>query len=40
MDLIAALPEWLTWCAAGFAGAVALATVARILERALDLEAH
>jgi hypothetical protein len=37
MDLIAALPEWLVWAAAGAIGAVALATVARIVQACLDL---
>jgi len=40
MEFIAALFEWLTWCTAGLAGAIALGTVARSLERALDLEAR
>ena len=39
MELLAALPEWLVWCAAGAAGAFALAAVARILQAALDLDA-
>ncbi len=39
MEMLAALSEWLVWCAAGAAGALALATVARVLDRALDLEA-
>ena len=38
MDLLAALPEWLVWCAAGGAGALALAALARILGAAIDLE--
>lgn len=40
MDLLAALPEWLVWCAAGGAGVLALATVAGIIEAALDLDAR
>jgi hypothetical protein len=40
MDLLAALPEWLVWCAAGGAGALALAAVASIIEAALDLDAR
>ncbi|MDF2466029.1 MAG: hypothetical protein K0Q43_4264 [Ramlibacter sp.] len=39
MDLFAELPEWLVWCAAGAAGIFALATVAGILDAALDLDA-
>lgn len=39
MELLAALPEWLVWCAAGAAGALALAAVARILQVALDVDA-
>ncbi|HWI82931.1 hypothetical protein [Ramlibacter sp.] len=39
MDLFVGLPEWLVWCAAGVAGAVALAALASMLEAALDLDA-
>ena len=39
MELLAAVPDWLVWCAAGAAGAVALAALARIIAAALDLEA-
>jgi hypothetical protein len=39
MDWIAALPEWLVWCAAGAIGVVALTTIARTLQAALDLDA-
>jgi hypothetical protein len=39
MELLAAVPEWLVWCAAGGAGALALAALASILGAALDLEA-
>jgi hypothetical protein len=39
MDLFAGMPEWLVWCAAGIAGAVALAAVASVLDAALDLDA-
>ena len=35
----AAVPEWLVWCAAGAAGAVALAALAGILDAAFDLDA-
>lgn len=38
MDLFAAVPEWLVWCAAGAAGAFALAVVANTIEAALDLD--
>jgi len=40
MDWIARMPDWLAWCAAGSAGAVALATVAHMLEAAFDLDAN
>lgn len=39
MEFFAGMPEWLVWCAAGIAGAFALAAVARLLEAALDLDA-
>lgn len=39
MDLFAGMPEWLVWGAAGVAGAIALATLANILDAALDLDA-
>jgi hypothetical protein len=39
MDLFAGMPEWLVWCAAGGAGVIALATLANILEAALELDA-
>jgi len=39
MELIAAIPEWLVWCAAGAAGAIALATLASMLDAALELDA-
>jgi hypothetical protein len=38
MELAAFAPEWLTWIAAGCAGAVALTAVARVLDAMLDLE--
>jgi hypothetical protein len=38
MDVFAAVPEWLVWCAAGGAGAFALAVLANTIEAALDLE--
>ena len=38
MEMIAAMPEWLVWCAAGAAGAFALAVVVNTIEAALDLE--
>lgn len=39
MDVIAAVPDWLVWCAASAAGAIALALVANTIAAALDLEA-
>ena len=39
MELFAAMPELLVWCAAGLAGAFALAAIARTLCAALDLDA-
>ncbi len=39
MDLFAVMPEWLVWCAAGVAGATALAALANMLEAALELDA-
>ena len=39
MDLLAVMPEWLVWGAAGIAGAIALAALASMLEAALDLDA-
>jgi hypothetical protein len=39
MELLAAMPEWLVWCAAGGAGVLALATLANILDAALELDA-
>ena len=39
MDVFAAIPDWLVWCAASVAGAVALALIANTIEAALDLEA-
>ena len=39
MELFAGVPDWLVWCAAGGAGAIALAHIAVILEAALELEA-
>jgi len=39
MDLFAAMPEWLVWCAAGLAGAIALAALANMLVAALELDA-
>jgi hypothetical protein len=38
MDLIAALPEWMVWAAAGAIGALALAALARVLQACLDLD--
>ncbi len=39
MELLAGVPDWLVWCAAGAAGAFALAVVVNTIEAALDLEA-
>ena len=39
MELIAALPEWLVWIAAGAIGAFALASLARVLQACMDLDA-
>lgn len=39
MELLAGMPEWLVWCAAGVAGAIALAALANILDVALELDA-
>ncbi len=39
MEMLAGVPEWLVWCAAGAAGAFALAVVVNVIEAALDLEA-
>lgn len=39
MELFAAMPEWLVWCAAAAAGVFGLAAVVNIIEAALDLEA-
>ena len=39
MELFAGVPDWLVWCAAGGAGAIALADIAVILEAALELDA-
>ena len=39
MDLLAGLPEWLVWCAAGGAGIFAMAAVAGMLDAALELDA-
>jgi hypothetical protein len=40
MDFLAGMPEWLVWCAAGGAGAIALAALASMLEAALELDAN
>ena len=40
MELATALPDWLVMLAAGGAGAVALAMLARMLEAAFDLDAR
>lgn len=38
MDMFAAVPEWLVWCAVAGAGALALAAIVNVIETALDLE--
>ncbi|AEG94704.1 hypothetical protein [Ramlibacter tataouinensis] len=40
MELLAGIPEWLVWCAAGSGGVLAVAMVANVIEAALDLEAR
>lgn len=39
MDLAGAWPEWFVWFAAGAIGAFAVATLARMVIEALDLDA-
>ena len=39
MEMIAAAPEWLVWCAAGTIGVLALAVLVNVLEATLDLDA-
>ena len=39
MEMLAGMPDWLVWCAAGGAGVLALATLANILDAALELDA-
>ncbi len=38
MEVIAAMPDWLVWCAAAVAAALALAMVVNTIEAALDLD--
>ena len=40
MDWIAQMPDWLDCCAAGIAGAVALAALASMFEAAFDLDTN
>ena len=40
MEILTTVPDGLTWLAAGGAGALALATFARMLDAMLDLEAR
>jgi hypothetical protein len=40
MDLFTGMPEWLVWCAAGGAGAIALAAIANVLEATFELDAN
>lgn len=37
MELLAGMPDWLVWCAAGAAGCYALAALAGMLDAALEL---
>ena len=39
MEFAPVIPDWWTWIAAGVAGLLALATLARGLEALLDLDA-
>jgi len=39
MDFFAGMPDWLAWCAAGAAGAIALAAIANVLEATFELDA-
>jgi len=39
MDVFAVVPEWLVWCAAAAIGAFAVATLVRVLQAAVDLDA-
>jgi hypothetical protein len=38
MEMLAAVPEWLVWCAAGGSGAFALTVIVNVIEAALDFE--
>ncbi len=38
MEVIAAMPDWLVWCAAAAVAAVALAVLVNTIEAALDLD--
>ena len=40
MELLAAFPDWMVWCAAGAGGVLAVAMVVNVIEAALDLEAR
>mgnify|MGYP001627457761 CR=1 FL=1 len=40
MELLAAWPEWLVWCAAGAGGAIAIAVIVSIIDATLDLEGN
>jgi hypothetical protein len=39
MEFFAGIPEWLVWCAASAAAAIALATLAGVLDATLELAA-
>ena len=40
MNWVAAVPDWLVWCAASGVGVLALASVASVIDAALDLDAR
>ena len=38
MEIVPAVPEWMTWIAAGGMGALALGALARMLEAVFELD--
>ena len=40
MELFAGLPDWSVWLTLCAVGVLAMATIANVLQAALDLEAH
>jgi len=40
MEMLIAAPDWVVWCAAGVAGAAALAAVARVISTAVEFESR